>query len=719
MPTRTSFEPLQIILEKQGREQTDIDKIKEAFDFATSQHEGQYRASEEPYIIHPTEVAKILADFKADTPTIVAALLHDVLEDTDVSAEEIENRFGKDVLKLVNGVTKLGKLEFKSKEDRQAENFRKMFISMAEDVRVILLKLADRLHNMRTLNHMPQNKQKRIAQETLEIFAPLANRLGIGRIKAELEDLALRYTEPEKYYEVVKNVAQTKAERDIVVQTLVEEIQTALDKAGIKGKIKGRAKHYYSIYAKMTRQQKDYHELFDIIAVRVIVNNLRDCYGVLGLIHSTFKPIPGRFKDYIAMPKSNLYRSLHTSVIGPKGKPVEIQIRTQQMHEEAEFGIAAHWKYKESGSVKTTNADQKFTWLRKLAEVQENAKDAKEYVDLVKLDLFADQVFVFTPMGDVIDLPSGATPIDFAYRVHTEVGHKTVGAKINSRIVPLDTKLLTGDIIEIITSKTPNPKWDWINIVASNTAKSKIKLWFKKNKRDEYIALGRSVLEQEISKAHFEEYMKIDEFIRIAKELNYSCQEDLFAALGYGEVSAHKVINKLKKLNKDDEPIVIKASSKTKNKARDIIGLEGMLYHISKCCMPIPGEPIVGAVTRSRGVSVHRIDCPTLNDIPKERLMSISWSVMDLNKTYVVPIKIESEDKVGVLQQVLAKVTDSKTNIAYANGFSKQNKRGIIELGLEVKDIDGLVRIMNSIQSIPEVISVKRTHAPQGMRHIR
>ena len=318
-----------------------------------------------------------MADFKADTPTIVAALLHDVLEDTDVSAEEIENRFGKDVLKLVNGVTKLGKLEFKSKEDRQAENFRKMFISMAEDVRVILLKLADRLHNMRTLNHMPQNKQKRIAQETLEIFAPLANRLGIGRIKAELEDLALRYTEPEKYYEVVKNVAQTKAERDIVVQTLVEEIQTALDKAGIKGKIKGRAKHYYSIYAKMKRQQKDYHELFDIIAVRVIVNNLRDCYGVLGLIHSTFKPIPGRFKDYIAMPKSNLYRSLHTSVIGPKGKPVEIQIRTQQMHEEAEFGIAAHWKYKESGSVKTTNADQKFTWLRKLAEVQENAKDAE------------------------------------------------------------------------------------------------------------------------------------------------------------------------------------------------------------------------------------------------------------------------------------------------------------------------------------------------------
>ena len=717
MPAKT-FEPLEIILKKQGRNQEDIDKIRETFEFASSHHEGQYRASEEPYIIHPIEVAKILVEFKADTHTIMAALLHDILEDTNVTAQEIEEKFGPDVLKLVNGVTKLGKLEFKSKEDRQAENFRKMFVSMAEDVRVILLKLADRLHNMRTLNHMPINKQKRIAQETLEIFAPLANRLGIGRIKAELEDLALRYTEPEKYYEVVKNVAQTKAERDIVVQTLVDTIQVSLAKSGIKAKIKGRAKHYYSIYAKMKRQQKDYHELFDIIAVRVIVDNLRDCYGVLGIIHSTFKPIPGRFKDYIAMPKSNLYRSLHTSVIGPRGKPVEIQIRTQQMHEEAEFGIAAHWKYKESGSVKMTEADKKFTWLRKLAEVQENAKDAKEYVDLVKLDLFADQVFVFTPMGDVIDLPSGATPIDFAYRVHTEVGHKTIGAKINGRIVPLDTKLLTGDIIEIITSKTPNPKWDWINIAASNTAKSKIKLWFKKNKRDEYIVLGRNLLEHEISKAHFDEYTKIDEFNRVAKELNYVSQEDLFAALGYGETSIHKVVNKLKKLEKS-EGIIIKQTSKSKNDSKDIIGLEGMLYHISKCCMPIPGEPIVGAITRSRGVSVHRIDCPTLNEIPQERLMPISWSSMELKKTYVVPIKIETQDKVGVLQQVLAKVTDNKTNIAYANGFSKQNKKGIIELGLEVKDIDGLTKIINAIQSLPEVISVKRTHAPQAMKRNR
>jgi len=710
--TANIFEPLEIILKKQGRLQEDIDEIKRAFEYASSKHEGQYRASEEPYIIHPVEVAKILAEFKADTPTIVASLLHDVLEDTEVTAEELEKEFGADVVKLVNGVTKLGKLEFKSKEDRQAENFRKMFVSMAEDVRVILLKLADRLHNMRTLNHMPLQKQKRIAQETLEIFAPLANRLGIGRIKAELEDLSLRYTEPEKYYEVVKNVAQTKAERDEVVQTLIDTIRVALEKAGIKGKINGRAKHYYSIYAKMKRQQKDYHELFDVIAVRVIVENLKDCYGVLGIIHSTFKPIPGRFKDYIAMPKSNLYRSLHTSVIGPKGKPVEIQIRTQQMHEEAEFGIAAHWKYKESGSVKVTEADKKFTWLRKLAEIKENAKDAKEYVDIVKLDIFADQVFVFTPMGDVIDLPTGATPIDFAYRVHTQVGHKTVGAKINGRIVPLETKLFTGDIVEIITSKTPNPKWDWTNIVVTNTAKSKIKLWFKKNKKEEYIALGQEMLEREITKTHFDEYDKIDEFTRIAKELNYSSKEDLYASIGYGETSTHKVVNKLKKILKDSD-IVVKSTGKERKGTKDIVGLEGMLYHISKCCTPLPGEPIVGAITRSRGVSVHRIDCPTLNEIPEERLMAIEWSEVHLNKTYVVHIKIETENKVGAMQHILTKVTDNKTNIAYASGSSPHGKKGIIELGLEVKDIDDLNKIMNSISSLPEVISVKRTHGSQ------
>ncbi|MDD3594616.1 MAG: bifunctional (p)ppGpp synthetase/guanosine-3',5'-bis(diphosphate) 3'-pyrophosphohydrolase [Candidatus Gastranaerophilales bacterium] len=711
------YKQLETILKKQDRSQEEIDRIRFAFDFSFSHHDGQYRASEEPYIIHPVEVAKILAEFKADVQTITAALLHDILEDTDVKPQEIQEKFGDDVLKLVNGVTKLGKLEFKSNEERQAENFRKMFISMADDMRVILLKLADRLHNMRTLNHMPQAKQKKIAQETLEIFAPLANRLGIGRIKAELEDLSLRYTEPEKYYEVAKNVAQTKAERDEIVQTIVDKINNALLQVDIKAKIKGRAKHYYSIYNKMKRQQKDYHELFDITAVRVIVDNIKECYEVLGIIHSTFKPIPGRFKDYIAMPKSNLYRSLHTSVIGPRGKPVEIQIRTQQMHEEAEFGIAAHWKYKESGSVKVLSKESSFTWLRKLAEVQENAKDAKEYVDLVKLDLFADQVFVFTPMGDVIDLPNGATPIDFAYRVHTEVGHKTVGAKINGRIVPLDTKLLTGDFVEIITSKTSNPKLDWINFASSNNAKSKIKLWFKKNKKEEYEALGREILEHELTKNKFEEYLKTDEFTKVAKELNYTSADDLFSALGYGEISLHKIANKLPKLGKQEDEVKIKAPRKFKDTKRDIIGLEGMLYHISRCCSPIPGEPIVGAVTRSRGVSVHRIDCPALNSIPPERLMNIKWSGVEVNKIYTVPIKVETHDKVGVLQEVLGKIADNKTNILYANVTTKQRKIGTIDLGLEIKDIDNLNRIMNALSALPDVISVTRTQSQNARKY--
>ncbi len=704
------YDSLKIILEKQERDQEDMQKIKAAYDFAYLHHDGQYRVSEEPYIVHPVEVAKILAEYKADTHTIMAAFLHDVLEDTDVTAEELEEKFGSDVLKLVQGVTKLGKLEFKSKEERQAENFRRMFVSMAEDVRVIFLKLADRLHNMRTLSHMPAAKQKKIAQETLEIFAPLANRLGIGRIKAELEDLSLRYCEPEKYYEVVKSVAQTKNERDEVVNALMDTIQKALDKSNIKAKIKGRAKHYYSIYMKMKRQQKDYHELFDIIAVRVIVETIRECYEVLGIIHSTFKPIPGRFKDYIAMPKSNLYRSLHTSVIGPRGKPVEIQIRTQQMHEEAEYGIAAHWKYKEAGSVKADASEAQIAWLKKLTEIQENAKDAKEYVDLVKLDLFSDQVFVFTPQGDVIDLPMGATPIDFAYRVHTEVGHKTIGAKINGRIVTLDTKLLTGDFVEIITSKVANPKLDWINITVSNTAKSKIKAWFKKNKRDEYAALGKEILEHEISKAHFDEYLKIEEFERLAEEFNYPSADDMFAALGYGEISTHKIINQLKKIDKTAD-ITLKTSFRAKNTKRDIVGLEGMLYHISKCCSPIPGEPIVGVVTRSRGISVHRLDCPSLIDIPQERLLPVKWAGVDNNKTYIVPLKIVTQDKVGAMQEVLAKVTDNKTNIAYANGSSRQNKTGSIELGLEVYDIDNLNRIINAISQVPSVISVKRAHS--------
>ncbi len=542
------FNELKEMLISQKREIEDIEKIEHAYLFASRLHDGQYRISEEPYIIHPIEVAKILTELRLDTNTIIAAFLHDILEDTETEPVEIEKNFGSDVLKLVNGVTKLGKFQFKSKEERQAENFRRMFIAMAEDVRIIFLKLADRLHNMRTLNYMAANKQKRIAQETLDIFAPLANRLGIGKIKAELEDLSLRYINPEKYYEIAKLVAQTKHDRDKVVSSLIETISNSLKDSGIHATIYGRAKHYYSIYNKMKRQNVSFDDLYDITAIRVIVDDIRACYNVLGIIHSQFKPIPGRFKDYIAMPKGNLYRSLHTSVIGSKNKPFEIQIRTKEMHDVAEYGVAAHWRYKESGSVKAEDKnDIQFNWMRKLVEIDKDTTDAKEFVESVKLDLFADQVFAFTPAGDVVDLPANSTPVDFAYRIHTEVGHRTVGALINGRIVPLDTKLQNGDIVEILTSKQFMPKIDWLNFVVTKSAISKIRLWFKKYKREDNIEIGKSALETNLTKAVFDEYLKSGEIDKCAHEMNYKSAPDLFAALGYGETTIHKVLNKLKK----------------------------------------------------------------------------------------------------------------------------------------------------------------------------
>lgn len=699
------------LLATQQRPEFDVEKIRVAYNFATKQHEGQYRVSEEPYIIHPLEVAYILADLECDTSTICAALLHDVLEDTSTTEETLKEIFGEDVLKLVKGVTKLDKIRFKSNEERQAENFRKMFIAMAQDIRVILLKLADRLHNMRTLNYMSQEKQKKIAQETLEIFAPLANRLGIGKIKAELEDLSLRYTNPEKYYEIAQLVAQKKTERDMIVQDLIEKINFALRESGIDAKIKGRAKHYYSIFNKMQQSQKAYHDLYDITGIRVMVENEKECYEVLGIIHSLFKPIPGRFKDYIAMPKSNLYRSLHTSVIGPKGKPVEIQIRTFEMNTEAEFGIAAHWKYKESGSQKANDdVDQKFTWLRKLLEFEQDVLNAKEYVDTVKLDLFSDQVFVFTPMGDVFDLPSGATPIDFAYRVHTEIGHKTTGALVNGRIVTFDTELENGDIVEILTSKTPNPRLDWLNIVKTSHAKSKIKHWFRKNQKEDHSAIGRTTLETELTKAKFEEYLKSGILLDIAKQMNYQTEDDLFASLGYGETTANKILNKIKKLKTPDKNVEIKVgpSFRTKKQGKSIIGLEGLLYHIAKCCTPLPGEPIVGVVTRSRGVTVHRADCDCLDIVPEERLMKIRWSDTISDKKYLVNLKIEAVDKMGVLQTIIAKVADSNTNIVEASVNAKNKKFGIINLGIEIVDLENLNKVITSLLNVPDVISVKR-----------
>ncbi|MBQ7286975.1 MAG: bifunctional (p)ppGpp synthetase/guanosine-3',5'-bis(diphosphate) 3'-pyrophosphohydrolase, partial [Candidatus Gastranaerophilales bacterium] len=581
-------------LKNQKRNEKDIEKISLAFEWAKNLHEGQFRISQEPYIIHPLEVAKILVDLKLDKNTIIAAFLHDILEDTETTPEEMEEKFGKDVVNLVQGVTKLSKYQFKSKEERQAENFRRMLIAMSQDIRVVVLKLADRLHNMRTLSYMAAVKQKKIAQETIDIFAPLANRLGMGKIKAELEDLSLRYLYPEKYYEIEKLVAETKAMRDVTVDSLIKIIQKELSKNNINATIKGRAKHYYSIYNKMKRLNVTFNQLYDITAVRVIVENEAECYQVLGIIHQLFKPIPGRFKDYIAMPKGNLYRSLHTSVIGPKNKPVEIQIRTQQMHEIAEYGVAAHWRYKESGSIKANNKqDIQFSWMRKVMELDKDSQNTQEFVENVKFDFFADQVFAFTPNGDVFELPQNSTPVDFAYRIHSEIGHRTVGALINGRIAQLDTKLKNGDIVEILTSKQFMPKVDWLNFVVTKNASSKIRQWFKKFNREDNIQIGKVHLETELTKACFDEYLKNGIIAKTAKDMNYKSQEDLFAALGYGETTLHKVINVLKKYEapKTEDDILSSQPNlkKFKNKKNDIIGLEGLLWSLAKCCSPIPG----------------------------------------------------------------------------------------------------------------------------------
>ncbi len=699
-------------LKEQNRPQEHIEEIEKAFLFAKEKHEGQYRVSEEPYIIHPCEVAKILISLKADKNTIIAAFLHDVLEDTDTPPEVIEQTFSKDVLTLVQGVTKLGKLQFKSTEERQVENFRRMLIAMAKDIRVMFLKLADRLHNMRTLNFMAINKQQRIAQETLDIFAPLANRLGIGKIKAELEDLSLKYLHPDKYYEIAQLVSQKRTEREETVNLLIEKLKKDVQASGINAQITGRAKHYYSIYKKMTRLNVSFHDLYDITAVRVIVDSEKECYEVLGLIHSQFKPIPGRFKDYIAMPKGNMYQSLHTSVLGPKSKPLEVQIRTWAMHEVAEYGIAAHWRYKEKGSFKADNAsDVQFSWLRKLVEYDQDVTSSKDFVDSVKLDLFSDQVFVFTPNGEVFDLPQNATPVDFAYRIHSEVGHKTVGALVNGRIAQLDSKLKNGDIVEILTSKHPAPRLDWLNFVVTKQASSKIKQWFKKNNREEHVNLGKSNLEHELTKTVFDEHLKSGEFDRIAKVMNYISVEDLFAAIGYGETTVQKVIHKIKKPKKNLEDNFVQTKSKKKSE-KDIVGLEGLLYSLAKCCSPIPGEPIVGVVTRSKGVSVHRQDCHCLEGIPPERMMEIHWANENAaDKTYSTTIKIETADKMGLLKDIIAAVSDNNTNIISANVKSKEGQFGIIELGLEIDNIWTLRKVISALQSLPDVHSVKRTQS--------
>jgi RelA/SpoT family (p)ppGpp synthetase len=733
MENNTLFQKLESILISQSRPQKDIEEIKSAFNLAAQYHDGQYRASEEAYIVHPVEVACILADLQSDKDTIIAALLHDLLEDTSAPPELIKEKFGEEVLNLVNGVTKLGKFSFSSKEQRQAENFRKMFLAMANDVRIIFLKLADRLHNMKTLSHMTKQKQVEISKETLEIFSPLANRLGMWKLKSELDDLSLNYINPEKYLEIAQFISQSRKERDETVRISINKIDDTLKKLGIPAEIYGRAKNYYSIYNKMVNFGKTFQELFDITAVRVIVDSEKECYEVLGVIHSAFKPIPGRFKDYIAMPKSNLYRSLHTTVMGPNGKPLEVQIRTMAMHHIAEYGIAAHWKYKEGTTTsRNEEIDRKFTWLRKLIEFQQDVKDAKEYVDSVKLDLFRDEVFVFTPKGDVYDLPNGAVPIDFAYRIHTEVGHTCTGALVNGKIVPIDTPLRSGDIIEIITNKNSHPRLDWLNIVATNSAKSRIRAWFKKHHRDDNIIQGKSLLEADITKARLDDYVKSGKLLEIAKQLNYNTLEDLYAGLGYGEVNTTKISSRIKKEEKPAEEILANkprfASGKHLSTEKQIEGLDNMLHHVSKCCFPLPGENIVGVITRSRGISIHREDCKSLSKISPERIMNITWSEKsktDTAKTYPVSFVVQVIDRIGVFKDILGKIADLNTNVTYAGVKTKLDNTAIIEITVEVSGKIHYDKIVKSLYDISDVLNVKRQQlgvtikAPVNRKHLK
>ncbi|MDU2065136.1 MAG: bifunctional (p)ppGpp synthetase/guanosine-3',5'-bis(diphosphate) 3'-pyrophosphohydrolase [Sporomusaceae bacterium] len=699
--------------------------IEKAFHVAVTAHTGQKRASGEEYIIHPLGVAKILAELQIDAVTISASLLHDVVEDTAITLAEIEKDFGREVAFLVDGVTKLSRMEYKSKEEQQLENYRKMFLAMAKDIRVVLIKLADRLHNMRTLKHVPPEKQQRIASETMEIFAPLAHRLGMSNVKWELEDLAFRYLEEVKYYELVEKVKQKRQEREAFINEAVEILKQRLDSVGIKGEIQGRPKHFYSIYKKMQKSHKDLSEIYDLSAIRILVDTVKDCYGALGMVHTLWKPLPNRFKDYIAMPKSNMYQSLHTTVIGVKGQPLEIQIRTAEMHRTSEYGIAAHWRYKEGGKNGSKDFDQKLSWLRQLLEWQQEIRDPREFVETLKLDVFADEVFVFTPKGDVVDLPAGSVPIDFAYRIHTDVGHRCTGARVNGKIVPLEYTLSNGDIVEIITTKQGNgPSRDWLNIVGASETRNKIRQWFKKEKREENVAKGRELLEKEIKKLGYDVKVlgKNERIFEVAKKMNLGSEDELLASLGYGGHTVHAIMTKLveiyKKEQKQSSPPDMKQMlaelkpKRPKNKSSHgvlVKGESGLLVRLARCCNPVPGDAIVGFITRGRGVSVHRADCINIlhNREEYERVIEVDWDVSG-DQVYPVTVEVTGSDRPGLLSDIIILSAENKLNISTVNARVQNNKVAVITLSFNLKNVSQLELIMTKIRRVKDVYSVHR-----------
>ena len=711
--------------------------VIKAYNLAAEAHSEQRRISGELYVSHPVEVASILVDMGMDTNTVVAGLLHDVIEDTRYTYDELKDIFGEEIAELVDGVTKLGKIKYKSKEEEQADNVRKMLLAMAKDIRVILIKLADRLHNMRTLRYMPPDKQKEKSKETFDIYAPLAHRLGMFKIKWELEDLAFRYMYPTEYYDLVNQVAEKRKEREAYITMIMDEIVDKLKNSSIECDIDGRPKHFYSIYKKMLSQNKSIDQIFDLTAIRVLVDSIKDCYAALGLVHTIYKPIPGRFKDYIAMPKPNMYQSLHTTVIGPQGKPFEIQIRTYEMHRVAEYGIAAHWKYKETGSSKETpkdSMDQKLVWLRDMLEWQKETADAEEFMEAFKIDLFADEIFVFTPKGEVINLPQRATPIDFAYRIHTDIGNRTVGAKVNGNMVTLDYKLTTGEIVDIITSSKPKgPNIDWLNIATSNQAKTKIKAWFKKEKREENIQRGKELLEKEAKKQdrNFADIAKGEMLDRLIRRYHGSNMEDLYVVVGASQVLPSTIVTALKdsleedkkaKANEDNKVSIMEAEKqielqRKKEKAKKksyfgviVSGMNNVQVRFAKCCNPVPGDDIIGFITNFRGISIHRSDCPNLEEINKDskhRIVEVEWE-KENTELYSARIQIHAFDRTNLISDIIALVNELKIPLNALNVETKKDAMVLIHMSLLIKDINLLEECLKRLRKIKDVVDAFR-----------
>jgi GTP pyrophosphokinase len=686
--------------------------IKKAYRYSAKAHREQKRHSGAPYTSHLLEVAKILADLELDVITIAAGILHDVIEDTDTPLSTVEEEFGEEIAMLVNGVTKLSKISFKTREEQQAENFRKMFLAMAEDVRVILIKLADRLNNMRTLQYIPPHKRVKIARETLEIYVPIANRLGISMVKWELEDLSLRYLEPMKYKEVVNRIAKNRLERENYVESIKEIIKKEIQKVKIEAEIQGRPKNIYSIYKKMEKGGKDFFQIYDLIAIRIICNSVRDCYAVLGLLHSIWKPMPGRFKDYIAMPKSNMYQSLQTTVVTLKGEPLEIQIRTWEMHKTAEYGIAAHWKYKEKVDLKKDKKlEERLSWLRQILEWQKDLKDPKEFMENLKIGLFQDEVFTFTPKGDVKILPLGSTPIDFAYLIHTDVGHRCVGAKVNKKIVPLDRKLKSGDILEILTSKSSRgPSRDWLKIAKTSGAKNRIRIWFKKEMREENIQKGKELFEKEMEKYRIEPFPELTKKLKeVSIELGFTELESMFENIGYGKLTPYQVLSKIIPQEKISPIIPMAKPKKRIDQGIRVQGINDMMIRFSRCCNPVPGDEIIGYITRGRGVSIHKVDCSNVDFISaeKDRLVKVEW-IKTEELFYPVKIKIIADDRSNLVSDIMLIFSSLKITVSAINAINDKNNIANIEVTLSINNLDQFQEIIKKIKKIKSVLTVKR-----------